>query len=390
MENISDKYEINDIRSPHDFKTTTFTKYKKTEVKDALIQSLLKSKIENSCYWSAELICSGHFMDLWEVIFYYSAKHIHLANPKIATYLDLRFQAFRTIMSKSNHLFDLHLRNNTNMRKLFAEIITILAISNQKSPIEPIKIDREEEFDMTQMPERLKAPSIHYAESIFLKDDPKELYIAINEFAYHLETRNTIKACYWIEWVIEFDLLCKKKRQRCVCQRRTYVEESKCQKDIIWLIWDTLLEYSKKMASEIIQKIIISILNLFCIKYTNACCKRRKYLFYLTVSLLTEMVDVSIEIIKDRGIVQNSILKIDEVYKTIKKAEESPKMEYLYTGLSDKQKNFEKSLRRMEMLEQMDFLPQRQTGENTAGVSIAEYQCGIDGMVSTDVVENKV
>jgi len=364
MENtLCDKHEINDIRSPADFKNTTFSKYKKTEVKEALIQSLLKSKIEHACNWSAELICAGHFMDLWEVILYYTAKHIHLANPKMATYLDLRFQAFRTIMSKSNHLFDLHLRNNPQMRQLFAEIITIMAISNQKPAIETIKINREEEFDMTQMPERLKAPSIHYAESIFQKDDPKELYIAINELAFHLESRNTMKACYWIEWVVEFDLLCKKKRQRCVCERRTYTGDPKCQKDVIWLVWDVLFARAKAAAPEVIQKILGSILNLFCIKYTNACGKRRKYLFYLAVALLTEMVDLSVEIIKDRGVVQNSIMKIDEVYKTIKKNEESPKMEYLYAGLSDKQKNFEKSLRRMEMLEQMDFLPQRHTGD---------------------------
>ena len=365
MENTlyDSKHEINDIRSPSDFKNTTFSKYKKTEVKEALIQSLLKSKIEHACNWSAELICAGHFMDLWEVILYYTGKHIHLANPKMATYLDLRFQAFRAIISKNTHLFDLHLRNNPQMRQLFAEMITILAISNQKPAIEPIKIDREEEFDMTQMPERLKAPSIHYAESIFQKDDPKELYIAINEFAFHLESRNTLKACYWIEWVVEFDLICKKKRQRCVCQRRTYTDDPKCQKDVIWLVWDVLFARAKAAAPEVIQKILGSILNLFCIKYTNACGKRRKYLFYLAVALLTEMVDVSVEIIKDRGVVQNSIMKIDEVYKTIKKNEESPKMEYLYSGLSDKQKNFEKSLRRMEMLEQMDFLPQRNTGD---------------------------
>jgi hypothetical protein len=252
------------------------------------------------------------------------------------------------------------------MRQLFAEMITILAISNQKPAIETIKFDRGEEFDMTQMPERLKAPSIHYAESIFQKEDPKELYIAINEFAFHLETRNTLKACYWIEWVIEFDLICKKKRQRCVCQRRPYEVEPKCQKDIIWLVWDVILERAKAASSDIIQKVVRSVLNLFCIKYTNACCKRRKYLFYLAVALLTEMVDTSIEIIKDRGIVQNSISKIDEVYKTIKKTEQSPKMDYLYNGLSDKQKNFEKSLRRMEMLEQMDFMPQRQ-GEASEG-----------------------
>ena len=55
----------------NDFKATTFSKFKLTEVKKQLIDNMLKENIEQSCYWSAELVCSGHFPELWDCIFHF-------------------------------------------------------------------------------------------------------------------------------------------------------------------------------------------------------------------------------------------------------------------------------------------------------------------------------
>lgn len=352
-----DHSDINDIRSQADFKGISFSGHKKPDVRKQLIENMLKGKLEPACYWASELICAGHYMEVWETILHYSGKHIHLGNPKLIIYLDMRFTVFRNIISQGHYSSELQLRNHNPIRKLFAEIISVLTLSNKNHSFEAIKINRVEEFDITQMTDRLKAPHIRFIEPIFLPKDPKELFIAANEFAYNIspERLNTITACYWIEWTIDFDAICKKRKEPCFCEPRTkYQVENKFRRDIIWIIWDTLIHYSNNMNNPFINKLMNALVSIFCIKYTTASCKKRRYLLYFAVALITEQVKTDIEIITNKSIVQSVIDNINKIYKQIKKNEQSPNTDYLFANL-DKQNNFEQSMKKIEMMNSMNF-----------------------------------
>jgi hypothetical protein len=176
--------EINDIRLPNEFKGITFSQYKKADVKKELIQNLKKSKIENSCYWSAEFICAGHYLDLWDIILYYSYKYIHNGNPKLTLYLNMRYNNFISILQNGYSKDILVMRNNEKIRKLFCEIICVLCYSNKKNVISDVKLDKNNSFDLTCMSEKFKAPNVTYIEEILKEDDPKELIIPINELIF--------------------------------------------------------------------------------------------------------------------------------------------------------------------------------------------------------------
>ena len=130
---------INDIRTPAQFKGASFSKFKKTEVRKQFIENIKKGKLEQSCYWCAELVCAGHFMEVWEIIIHYVGKHIHLGNPKIVLYLEMRYDIFRNVMQQGQFTNEIQLRNNATIRKLFAEIVATLVLSNKKHSFEPIK-----------------------------------------------------------------------------------------------------------------------------------------------------------------------------------------------------------------------------------------------------------
>lgn len=350
--------EINDIREEKHFKGITFSEFKKTDVKKELLNSLTKSKIEPCCFWSAELICSGHYVDLWEIIIMFYSKYIQLANPKLAIYLDLRIKNFKELITSGFIDQELRLRNNTKMRRLFCEVMCVLCEAKRKHSFSEIKI-KKEDFDLTQMTERFKAPKIDYAEKIFKKDDPRELFIAINELAYSVseEGKNCIDSCYWIEWIIESETIRKTRGDYMRCERRKFaLVDSKLQMETVWLIWDILLTESLNK-SQMIQKVINSLLNIFCLKYTQNTHKKRKLILYFVVSLLTEPVSFTEDIVADKAKIEVVTSNINNVYKQIKKNEHSPGTDYLFSNI--KSSNLEKTIAKLETMNSLgaDYVP---------------------------------
>lgn len=351
-------YEINDIRHINEFKGISFSKYKLIEVKKELVNSINDNKIENALYMSAELICSGHFKELWEIMLLILGKNIHLANIKLPIYLKIKFDTFKDILNGGYVDFEIKMRNNTKIRDLFAELIIILTYSNKKTTIERVKINKKE-FDLTDLNGKLKADNINYNKDVFYKEDPKELFIAINEFCYNLipKVANMLHACYWIEYVLEFENICNKKKIKCKCERRTFAPVSdKDQYDIIWIIWDALLQQSTKKDKMII-KTMNSLLNLFSIRYSSGVKRKRIYLLYYAVSLITEPINYKNQVLlKNPEMLKQIKSKINLIYKEIKKNEESPKTGYLFKG-TQKEKNLEKSIEKMERMNSVNFIP---------------------------------
>lgn len=330
---------IVDGRTADEFKSDTFSKFKKTDVKKQLLSALVKGKIEPACYWSAELVCAGEFIDVWEIVLLFLGKYVSTSNIRLTVYLEYRYSIFRNICAQQAELTaELNLRNHREIRKLFAEIMYVCCTSRQKNSVEVIKINRTEEFDITQLSDRLKATSTDFVKGIIKAKDPKELTIPLNELGYQLSVRNTSAACYWVEWLIEFDYFCRNvKKKPCIGEKRSeYPVESKMYRDSIWIIWDILFKYLENRPA-IIRTVMDALLQLFCIRYTTASCRKRRYLMYFAVSLLTEPMD---DACMQQPLVQNQVMlemivnRIDTtVYKQIKKNEQRPKMDYLYHNL---------------------------------------------------------
>tara|TARA_B110000967_G_C18859127_1_gene548895 strand:+ start:143 stop:1210 length:1068 start_codon:yes stop_codon:yes gene_type:complete len=351
--------EINDIRLPKEFNGISFSNFKKTDVRKELLNSLNNNKIENACNWSAELICAGHFSDLWEIIIYNIGKNIHLANPKIPIYVDMRFQNFKEIVQNGYIGNEIAMRNNEKIRTIFCELITILCLSNKKPAFECVKI-KKEEFNLLNLTNKFKAPDTSYALTVFDKNDPKEIFIPINELIYHLTKSNSnlLECCYWIEWIVEFDNICRKKKENLTATSRTFpVVDDKYRSNIIWIIWDIFFDLCK--TDTMLTKIVTSILHVFCIKYTLSMNKKRRYLLYFVVELLTEKFNDKIPIYNktDEKLIETVKKQVEKIYKNIKKNEKSPKTDYLFNEKDEGKTNLKKTIEKIDTMNTISFIP---------------------------------
>lgn len=334
---------IHDKRESKEFNSSTFSNYKKTEVIKALTEALNKPDIEGALYWSVELLCSGKFKELWDVILLVMSKNIHLGNPKLPIYISGRFEKFREIVQSGYVDRELMLRNSESIRELFGEMIIIICFSSKKPAFEMIKLNRSEDFSLELLGPKLKADSMDWCKRFFRENDPNEILLPINEFAYHLQKKNLLKCCYWIEWLIDYDTICRKSKSEIKIDIRDFIRsQEKFKTDCIWIIWELLLDAVKR--SEPKKKIMASLLDLFSLKYNFAQKKKRRHILYFAVELVTEHVDMSIKIVKDIDKVNSIKNQLGKLYTAIKKYEQVPDV------ISDKERNMKNTMERMKLL----------------------------------------
>ena len=348
-------YHINDTRACSDFKGITFSGYKLGEVLNTLVKSMTDAKIEDACYWSAELICAGHLKELWNVIITYYSKHINITNPRLAIYLEMRFDHFVQLLTNECMSTEILLRNNDTLRGMMCEIMCVLCESTHGHVLTDIKVSTEE-FDCLIIKDKLRAPTVTYLDGIFLEDDPKDLYIAVNELCFQLSPDGIgglYSACYWVEWIMKYTKYCKTKNKKCQCVRRSYVHvESIHQMDTVWIIWDALIQYSAKKGKDLLDKIILSLHKLYCVRYTGISVYiKRKYIIYCAITYLFFPETINNPMLSERvkKMIPSATSNICIIYQQIKKNEHSPKTDYLFTDIS-KTKKIEDSINKLRIL----------------------------------------
>jgi hypothetical protein len=78
-------------------------------------------------------VCAGSFDEIWDIILHYVSKYINVTNPKLPFYLNQRFLQFKDIVKERHYVLEIDLRNNDKVRKIFAEIVSTLAVSEKSA-----------------------------------------------------------------------------------------------------------------------------------------------------------------------------------------------------------------------------------------------------------------
>lgn len=294
------------------FKNHTFSNFKKSKVLKELENCICYQKKEEAFYWTGELICSGHLLDLWNLYFHVMCKYIHVNNPRLPLYLDKKYNEFKVIANQRSN--DLELRNIEEVRTILFTLTLLLCESKRVMILEELHFA----FKFENIFTNLKAPNVDFIKPFFREGDPKEIYIPLNECAYHLiETKNRMDIFYWIDWMIHYDEQCIKNKKPLSCVTREFVTVK--SNNLIWILFELILSFQEPV---ILYKVLQSLMNLFSIKYTPSTNKKKKSILNLCVLLIIhDSVDFATKLIENTAIFHPIQENINMIFEQIKKNE---------------------------------------------------------------------
>ena len=271
-----DPVMIEDSRNAADFRSKTFSGYKRGQARSALRKSLQQCEFEPACYWGAELLCSLKPEDFWEEAIRYYAMSINTASINLAVYLAARADDFKRIAESET---DTQLRNNYDVRRILAEITGILILSRKRNPVHKGHRLTKNAFEIAAITPRLRATTSELGRKHMQPGDPSELYIAVNELAYHTEGRSgdIDLACYWVDWVLGYSDAAKKAKKKVIVAARAWpAVQAKHLTDPAWLLWDCIRTASLS-AGHAQNRAVEALSAVYCLKFTDGALFRMRF-----------------------------------------------------------------------------------------------------------------
>jgi len=300
--------ELRDPRPATAFKTVTFSGHQRVAVRKALLKALNASALEAACHWAAELVASGLFCDVWDMALLCFGKHIHGANPRVASYLALRADSFRDVANASPT--ELAMRNNPGIRRLVAEVMCVLCASPKSHPSDEVAVSATD-FSLAELHRKVKAPKGDYATAV--AGDAPEIAIPVNELAYALSVKRGLEACYWLEWLLAFEKACAKKKSKVKAAARPYADG---RTDLVWVFWDQVFAALKGRPTH--EALAKATLRLFLLRFTPALHDAKRFLLYFAIALCCE-VDPAKELVYDKKGIDAVLAKCNGLYVDLAK-----------------------------------------------------------------------
>lgn len=288
-----------DYRTAADYKLMTYSGYSRAAVNTQLFKQLEHADYETAFYWAAELMCAGHWEDVWFTVLYYISIHVNVGNILLPGYIWMRRCTAKSIVDRESGAFAY--RNNDDLRILMSEVITVAIMAKQTPPITMLKLKPDIELSMNLLSSKLEATA-SYTDLVMLSDDTEEIKVPLNEFMYHLgysddpsqtlPANRMMQACYWMEWLLLFEQSCRSNKCPLELHSRSFYDvHVHLKSDVVFLIWD-VLRFSVDREPDTPtrqskQKTLHYLLQLFCVSYSRTIAKKRKHILYYAIAVVT-------------------------------------------------------------------------------------------------------
>ena len=319
-------YIIIDPRPLEAFKDKTFSNFKKKDVYKKLFKCMEIDKVEEACYWCTECLISGYACELFEKLILFNSKVIHINNPNLPEFL---WRRYKTFLNSFNHISKkekeklIHLRNTQSVRNCFFDIVTTITNSLKSKRYDKYPKIKDDDFQYTNIQNKLTATMQILPSSIIRFTDPEELKIIMNEFLFHLKNVNGgyEHAIYWVAWLIQWEKINKKKKVKfeIECRDISEVDPKHC-KDPIWLLWEIIFYECNERSNDIVLQ-IQSLYRFFRKDYTCGKRNARLPLIYHAIGYLSLPVKFTIPIRKENNVFIQTQCNVNLMFKAKKNNE---------------------------------------------------------------------
>ncbi len=301
---------IDDDRSA--FSKSTFTGFKKASVLKELEKAIHLQNKSDAFDWTGDLLCTGCVVELWNLYIYIMCKYVHINSPRLPMFIDKKFKEFKELSVTVES--DLSYRNNNTAKAIFFSITLLLCECNKDTILEFPKFN----FEFSEVYSNLKATKVTFIQPFFQEGDPKEVFIPMNELAYHLfETKNKKDALYWIEWILGYDQMMAKRKTPLKCKPRPFM---KPPANVVWMIWELLLKRQDDDDPSL-QRIMEALCSLFSIKYTAASNMKKVHILTYAVMLVIHKVNLDVKIVNNAQVFADLDELMTSTYARLKKHE---------------------------------------------------------------------
>lgn len=309
---------INDNRTPNYFKNTTFSNYQKKAVFSELQKAIKSSNIESSCHWLVEAHCSGYIDEIWDKLIILSSSLVNSNVPKLPSYIFNRYQSYLEHIggtdAKPNVL--LSSRNNATIRYQLTEVICLLSTSGKKdlpkaNSIKPYEVD----INWIKGNKRL-IDNMYMKPSFIRENDCKDIHIIIYQFIQYLTIakKDIHNAIYWMSWLIEWENKNKNNPLAQIESRDITGLDPKYQKDIIWVIWETIITETNDRNNSNLSTQIQCLYQLYKFNFSQSKRKSRILLIIHAISLLTLNIEWSSQLTNKQDVIKQVCVQINKLY----------------------------------------------------------------------------
>ena len=266
-------YEIEDVRTKFQY---TFSNHPKAKVLKDLENAIYYQKTEEAFFWTGDLLCSGFILELWNLYIHILCKYIHIQHPKLPLYVYKKFVDFKELV-RDYH--DLELRNLPAVRTILFSLTLIFSETKKTTLLDPMTF----KFKFEEVFTDLQAPNLEYVDPFFKEGDPKETFIPLNEFVYHLtETKNKTKLFYWMDWILCYDEKCIKEKKPIYSVEREGIPHF--DKNMVWVLFHILLSHPDPLRKRTVE----ALMGLFAIRYKPSHNKKKREILTFCILLFME------------------------------------------------------------------------------------------------------